>query len=136
MQLLIPRSGAWCCGTISIKQVSLNDVNKQIFAANCNVAIISIGAPRRQTWNIEMCTDMLKHITLQDCSVALETSYLYKEKGIELSIRLLAAKHLTIVISCVSILNAKTNSELKGQRKTRFKTKRRIIAWTSKRKDH
>lgn len=31
----LPRLGDWYCGVISIKQVSLKDVNKQIFAANC-----------------------------------------------------------------------------------------------------
>lgn len=35
MFLNLPRLGVWDCGTISMKQVSLNDVRRQIFAANC-----------------------------------------------------------------------------------------------------
>ena len=31
----IPRLGAWYCGIISIKQVSLNDVKRHILAPNC-----------------------------------------------------------------------------------------------------
>ena len=33
--LVLPRLGAWFRGMISIKQVSLNDVKRHIFASNC-----------------------------------------------------------------------------------------------------
>lgn len=33
--IMIPRLGAWYCGTISIKHVSLKEVKRHIFTANC-----------------------------------------------------------------------------------------------------
>lgn len=55
---ILPRFGAWSCGMISIKQVSLNDVKRHIFAANYIINKVKnkviLQAESLQLWLIDL----------------------------------------------------------------------------------